>query len=904
SLRLEIGAGAVSVARTVTLDVPEGRLPTVGVALQLPAGVPLPAGAEPLLLPAGAAGQLGLLLTHLGEGSQTLRVTIGSEGPLYVGELPRSRRVQRSVKLSVPGERFLVLVPLRVSRAKTRDGAQGGAPPHTPVQARLHWEVSGEGIEPLQGSLEVRVAPAGALLDGLHAERTRLPVDGEGRPQATRPADRIVLDPPWFGLFGEWLGWWRPADPLQPAAFARPTLRNENGGGLLVLARSYVTREGEREALGAFGNPALLGDAAAAGLVRLPAQGRTELVHPLFLDERGAGAGRYRYCTTWSLWGAAGEAISHCQAFRVSRSPLLGWAAIWGLTGLSLLAVGWAFFRMSRWLSRFAVRDLVLIALTAGLAFVAVSLPYAVVHPAASLVAGPFVFLVEGLWFKALLFLLLGSLFALVPRPGVYLLFYLLWMTIQAAINAHYTPQVVLFAGAAVVTIESGLWIAGITRRGNPMGRGAPMGPGGRPAGGIAGRLAAAAVVGLCEAGVVFWHLQLIKVLYRVYFADWYVLLQSVSEGVYTALGLATGLGLGAWLGRMQRPPLPDGEPSAHPGETALTAHATAPAPTHATALGTGPLLSVRGLTFTYPGAGRPALRDISLDIEPGEIVLLAGDSGCGKTTLLRAIQGVLPLPEGARIAYRGRPARSFGAREWAANCGLLFQEPQLQVIRRTIGGEVAFGLELLDGSAPAPAEAAHRIRTGLEFFGLGDLAGRSTAAVSGGELQRTALAALLAVGPRLLLLDEPLAHLDAAGRTLLVERLAALARKRMAVLVVEHRTEPFLAVARRVAYLEAGRIAWQGSPDEFRRTGYAASALPRIRSAARRDAPSDPAKDGRPPLARLCGVTARHRGAAAPVFPPLEGSLAAGQAVVLTGANGAGKSTLLELLAGVRRCA
>ncbi|MCZ6552330.1 MAG: hypothetical protein O7A67_00890 [SAR324 cluster bacterium] len=71
SLRLEIGAGAASVARTVTLDVPEGRLPTVGVALQLPAGVPLPAGAEPLLLPAGAAGPLGLLLTHLGEGSRT-----------------------------------------------------------------------------------------------------------------------------------------------------------------------------------------------------------------------------------------------------------------------------------------------------------------------------------------------------------------------------------------------------------------------------------------------------------------------------------------------------------------------------------------------------------------------------------------------------------------------------------------------------------------------------------------------------------------------------------------------------------------------------------------------------------------------------------------------------------------
>jgi energy-coupling factor transport system ATP-binding protein len=289
----------------------------------------------------------------------------------------------------------------------------------------------------------------------------------------------------------------------------------------------------------------------------------------------------------------------------------------------------------------------------------------------------------------------------------------------------------------------------------------------------------------------------------------------------------------------------------------------------------------VEDVTFSYPGAPRPALDGVTLTVEEGEFLALLGASGSGKSTLLRTLSGLVPHFHGGRFSGRvlvdGRDTRTTRPSELAGLVGTLFQEPEDQVVLTGVLAEVAFGLENV---GTPPLEIVPRARDALAAVGAEHLAGRATAELSGGELQRVCLASVLALEPRLLLLDEPSSQLDRDA----AETLFALAREQgTAVVVAEQRPELPLAHADRVVFMRDGRIAGGVPP-------------------AWTEAPSRPGLSSASPgddVVRVEAVSFAYAGGP-PVLVEESLTLARGEVVALVGPNGVGKTTLAKLAAGL----
>lgn len=224
-------------------------------------------------------------------------------------------------------------------------------------------------------------------------------------------------------------------------------------------------------------------------------------------------------------------------------------------------------------------------------------------------------------------------------------------------------------------------------------------------------------------------------------------------------------------------------------------------------------LLACEALTFAYPGSAAPALREVSLRVEPGEYLLVVGPSGSGKTTLLRHLKSAL-APHGTRtgrVLFEGRPLEAVSRREQAQRIGFVMQNPRDQIVADRVAGEMAFGLESLGCD---PARARLRMAEAASFFGLDGWLDRATADLSGGQCQRLNLAAVMAADPAVLVLDEPTAQLDPLAATefmALVRRL----NEELGITVVmgEQRMEEAFADAHRVVVLEEGAVAACGKP-------------------------------------------------------------------------------------------
>ena len=230
-------------------------------------------------------------------------------------------------------------------------------------------------------------------------------------------------------------------------------------------------------------------------------------------------------------------------------------------------------------------------------------------------------------------------------------------------------------------------------------------------------------------------------------------------------------------------------------------------------------VLSLERVTYRYPGTGAAALRDVSLDVAPGEFVVLAGLSASGKSTLLRAASGLVPHFHGGTFAGRalvgGMDTREHGPGELAAVAGTLFQDPETQSGMTTVRAELAFPLENRGWPAGAVARGVEEAALAL---GIEALLDRSTTELSGGELQRVALGASLVGHPRLVLLDEPTSQLDPVAGDELVWLLRRLNEEwGTAVVLAEHRLERCLAHADRVIVLADGAIACVAAPSEAR---------------------------------------------------------------------------------------
>ncbi len=233
---------------------------------------------------------------------------------------------------------------------------------------------------------------------------------------------------------------------------------------------------------------------------------------------------------------------------------------------------------------------------------------------------------------------------------------------------------------------------------------------------------------------------------------------------------------------------------------------------------GVAPALAVEALTYTYPRAEAPALVDVSLEVAPGEFVLLAGRSASGKSTLLRAACGLVPHfhggEVGGRVEVAGMDAIAAGPGELAAAVGYLAQDPETQVVSTTVAAEIELPLEM---RGDGPGDRARAVEEVALALAIPHLLGRAVDTLSGGELQRVALAAALVTRPRLVLLDEPTSQLDPVSGDELIWLLRRLNEEwGVAVVLAEHRLERCLAAADRVVAVEDGRIGFDGAPRDF----------------------------------------------------------------------------------------
>jgi energy-coupling factor transport system ATP-binding protein len=233
---------------------------------------------------------------------------------------------------------------------------------------------------------------------------------------------------------------------------------------------------------------------------------------------------------------------------------------------------------------------------------------------------------------------------------------------------------------------------------------------------------------------------------------------------------------------------------------------------------GVAPALAVEGLGYTYPQAPRAALLDVSLEIAPGEFALLAGRSATGKSTLLKAACGLVPHFHGGEIdgsvSVAGVDAIAAGPSELAAVVGYVAQDPETQVVSTTVAAEIELPLEMRGDAASTRARAVEEVALALA---IPHLLGRTVDTLSGGELQRVALAAALVTRPSLVLLDEPTSQLDPVAGDELIWLLRRLNEEwGVAVLLAEHRLERCLAAADRVIAMDAGAISFDGPPVDF----------------------------------------------------------------------------------------
>lgn len=354
-------------------------------------------------------------------------------------------------------------------------------------------------------------------------------------------------------------------------------------------------------------------------------------------------------------------------------------------------------------------------------------------------------------------------------------------------------------------------------------------------------------------------------------------------------------------------------------------------------------MIRLSRVTYAYPNSPAPVLDDVSLEIAPGELLVVAGPSGSGKSTFLRLLNGLVPHFYGGtfsgRVEVAGRDPVAEGTGAMSAVVGLVFQSPEAQCVAPTVEEEVAFALE---NHGLDEAAMRERVDTVLGELGIAHLRARRLETLSGGERQRTAIAAVLALRPRVLVLDEPTSQIDPAGAEEVVQALVRLNRGLgLTVIVCEHRLERVLAHADRLLYIPgAGRPVRLGAPRAVlaemagvppvvalgRIQGWeplpvtveeAAAILERtgtgrVEPGIRVPEPYGPAPLSPalapPPAAPQPAARAIHVADLSfsydsrPALQDVDLEVHDGEIVALMGANGAGKTTLLKLIAGLLR--
>ncbi|MFN2285090.1 MAG: ABC transporter ATP-binding protein [Anaerolineae bacterium] len=320
------------------------------------------------------------------------------------------------------------------------------------------------------------------------------------------------------------------------------------------------------------------------------------------------------------------------------------------------------------------------------------------------------------------------------------------------------------------------------------------------------------------------------------------------------------------------------------------------------------PPLSIQNLSFQYRTREQPAIEDVSFTLHAGELLLVAGSSGCGKTTLIRCINGLVPRSYKGELSgsvlLHGQDVADMPLSRISQIVGTVLQDPERQILGAHVFTEVAFGLENL--GLPRD-EIRQRVDETLEYLGIAHLRDRETFYLSGGEKQKVSLAGVLAMRPDILLLDEPLASLDPASAQEALALFRRLADEGVSILLIEHRVEDALGIRPdRVLFMQDARIVHAGPLDEvmglmdYRQVKLPAPVVME-RAAKVPLPPFEPAikPNGRDPLVTFEDVTFAYE-SSPEVIHGVNLTLRHGDITAILGPNGAGKTTLVKHAIGL----
>ncbi len=228
-------------------------------------------------------------------------------------------------------------------------------------------------------------------------------------------------------------------------------------------------------------------------------------------------------------------------------------------------------------------------------------------------------------------------------------------------------------------------------------------------------------------------------------------------------------------------------------------------------------MIDLKGLSFWYPDEKDAVLKDVTLHFGEGEIVLLAGPNGGGKSTLLKAILGVVPKLLGGtltgEITYQGRLISELETSQLAGKIGIVLQDPESQISNMTVQDEVEFGPANLCWSKN---EIDSQVDSALVMMGIDHLRKVSVLALSGGQMQRLSLASLLAMQPEVLILDEPITNLDPLGVASVIEAIKIMKGHVKLMLISSHWLDPFIEFTTRVVIMERGEVVLDVNPEDL----------------------------------------------------------------------------------------
>ena len=323
------------------------------------------------------------------------------------------------------------------------------------------------------------------------------------------------------------------------------------------------------------------------------------------------------------------------------------------------------------------------------------------------------------------------------------------------------------------------------------------------------------------------------------------------------------------------------------------------------------PSIAIENLHFTYPSRDTPTLRGINATVASGDFVLLTGPTGCGKSTFLRTMNGLIPHSSAGTLSGNVRlNGKNVAQQPLAVTCqqvGLLFQNPDEQLFCTRVEDEIAFGLENL---CISPEHIAPRIDEALAQVGLHGFRERRISELSGGEKQRVALACFCAMQPQVLLLDEPTSHLDLRGTRDILDIVKRLNTDLgITTILATHRTAEIAPLCNRVWLMHEGELCLDKPKDEaftepepYHRLGVQ---VPVGEPSWTRCTPvGEPSRFQKSlsPLLTLRSVSFRYPNTDVPALKPISYKVCRGEVVAIMGANGSGKTTLIHLMAGLLR--